>query len=130
MLEKLYINITSFIIYIMTLNDDQFVGVMNTIIERQLRALKDMAGEDQSFDDVQEKLTTVTKKEVRRTLENLWTLYDEYLDTDECTIATLLEYIPWMIVYGLMLGAQVGVTQDEAYMMVDYYLVRNNLVKD
>lgn len=114
----------------MTLNDDQFVGVMNTIIERQLRALKDMAGEDQSFDDVQEKLTTVSKKEVRRTLENLWTLYDEYLDTDECTIATLLEYIPWMIVYGLMLGAQVGVTQDEAYMMVDYYLVRNNLVKD
>lgn len=115
----------------MTLNDKQFVSLLNRVIDERLEYLKDSVPEEKLINgDVEETLTTGVKKRIRKTLEDLWTLFDEYIDTDDCNVSTTLEYFPWFIVYGLMIGAQLGVSQDEAYMIVDYYLVKHNLIEE
>lgn len=114
------------------MTDDQFIGVINSIVARQLQALQAKAEEegDQAFDDLEERLMDAIKEELRKSLENLWTLFDEYIDTENCTLGTALEFIPWFSVYGLWLGAQLGVAQDEYYAIVDYHLKKSNLIEE
>lgn len=115
----------------MTLDDKQFVNMVNHIINDRLQSIKDNIEEEELIDeDVEEVLTLEVKKRIERSLQDLWTLFEEYIDQEDCTIGKTLEYFPWFIVYGLMIGAQLGVSQDEAYMIVDYYLVKNDLIKE
>ena len=115
----------------MTLDDKQFVNMVNRIIDDRLQFIEDNVEEEHLLNgDVEETLTSGVKERIRRSLEDLWSLFDEYIDQEDCTVSKTLEFFPWFIVYGLMIGAQLGVSQDEAYMIVDYYLVRNDLIKD
>lgn len=115
----------------MTLNDEQFVNMINSIINDRLTFLKENLDDDNLINgDVEETLTEGVKERIRRSLKDLQELFDTYIDQEDCTVTKALEYFPWFLVYGLMIGAQLGVSQDEAYLIVDYYLVKNDLIKE
>lgn len=102
----------------------------DAIIERQLDAVSKVATEDnmQLDKDVETLLLDIIKEQIKMSLDNLYKLYDEFIDNDECKLKTALELVPLFTVNGLMIGAQLGITQDEYYVIVDYYLERYNLI--
>lgn len=111
--------------------DDEIVAIINSIVEKQIESLKEIAAEkDQSLDDVYEKLMVEIKNQFKMTLNNLNELYETYIEPDDCTLAVVLQYIPLFAVYGLWFGAQVGVAQDEFYAIVDRYLQDYNLIEE
>lgn len=111
--------------------DDEIIGIIDRIVAQQIESLKTIAAEkDQSADDVYAKVMIEIKRQIKTSLDNLYQLYDLYIEPEECNLATLLEYIPFFAVYGLWFGAQVGVAQDEFYAIVDRYLKNFNLIEE
>jgi len=113
------------------ISEEQFTELIRNISERQNEAINAIAeDEDQTTDDVYEKLMESIKRQTRKSLTNLMTLYEEYIDQEECTIATFLEFVPWIAINGAWLASLVGVSLDEYYVVVDYFLNEYNLQKE
>ena len=111
--------------------DDEIIAIINSIVAQQLESLKVIAKEkDQSTDDVYAKVIVEIKNQIKMSLDNLYKLYELYIQNDECNLATVLEYIPFFVVYGLWFGAQLGVSQEEFYAIVDQYLKNFNLLEE
>lgn len=102
----------------------------NAIIKRQINSLKKVATDDniQTDEDVENLLLDTIKKQIKMSLDNMYNLFDEFIDDDECTLKTALEFVPLFTVNGLINGAQLGIRQDEYYMIVDYYLEKYDLI--
>lgn len=100
------------------------------IVDRQMDAMKKVMTEDniQSDKDVETFLLDIVKNQIKMSLDNLYTLYDKFIDDEECSLKTALEFIPLFTVNGLINGAQLGVTQEEYYLIVDYYLQAYDLI--
>lgn len=105
-------------------------NAFDAIINRQMEAMKKVATEDNIQDDrdTETLLLDVVKGQIKMSLDNLYTLYDKFIDDENCTLKTALEFIPLFTVNGLINGAQLGVRQDEYYMIVDYYLEMYDLI--
>lgn len=102
----------------------------DAIIQRQIDSIKKLATEDniQDDEDVKKLLLNTIKEQIKMSLDNMYNLYDEFIDDDECTLKTALEFVPLFTVNGLINGAQLGIRQDEYYMIVDYYLQKYDLI--
>lgn len=111
-------------------NREDVDKAFNAIVERQIKAVQEHGGEDNIQDDkdVETLLLNVVKEQIKMSLDNMYDLYDKFIDDDECSLKTALEYIPLFTVNGLINGAQLGVKQDEYYMIVDYYLKMYDLI--
>ena len=98
-------------------------ATIDSIITRQIEALEELKAEEkiQEDADIEELLLDNIKKQFKLSLENLKKLFDK------CTLQQALEFVPLFTVYGLINGAQLGIAQDEYYLIVDYYLEKYNL---
>lgn len=104
--------------------DKQVLDLINKISKRKIEELETlMTEENQQLDeDPQTLLTSEIKKIIKMSLEHLVQLYGEFIEPDNCTLGAALQYIPILTVYGTSIAAQLGVTQEEYYTIVDYYL--------
>lgn len=102
---------------------------IDKIIERQIEALEELKNEEkiQEDADIQQLLLDNIKQQFKMSLDNLSKLFDEFIDQENCTLQQALEFVPLFTVYGLINGAQLGIAQDEYYLIVDYYLEKYNL---
>ena len=102
---------------------------IDSIIERQIKALEELQRDEkiQEDADIEQLLVDNIKKQFSMSLDNLSKLYEEFIDKDDCTLRQALEFVPLFTVYGLINGAQLGIAQDEYYLIVDYYLEKYNL---
>lgn len=102
---------------------------IDSIIERQIKALEELKEDGKIQDDanIEQLLVNNIKQQFKLSLENLSKLFEEFIDKDDCTLQQALEFVPLFTVYGLINGAQLGIAQDEYYLIVDYYLEKYNL---
>ena len=114
------------------ISDEQVLEMINRIVKRQLTALEEVANEEniQLDEDPKQILLKEIQKQFKMTLDNLQKLYDEFIDTENCTLGAALQYVPLFTVYGLTNAAQLGVTQEEYYLIVDYYLDKWNMFEE
>ena len=104
-------------------NEKEVVNLINSIVARQLKALEEVANEKNiQIGDPEDFLLQEIKKQFGISIKNLHSLYNDFIDTDECTLGVALQYIPLFTVYGLINAAQLGVTQEEYYKVVEYYI--------
>ena len=105
------------------INEKEVVDLINNIVVRQLKALEEVANEKNiQIGDPEDFLLQEIKKQFGMSIQNLQSLYNDFIDTDECTLGVALQYIPLFTVYGLINAAQLGVTQEEYYKVVEYYI--------
>lgn len=111
------------------ISDEQVLEMINNIVQRQLIALEEVATKEniQLDENPKELLLREIQKQFKMTLDNLQKLYDEFIDTENCTLGAALQYVPLFTVYGLTNAAQLGVSQEEYYLIVDYYLEKWNM---
>lgn len=111
--------------------EKEIADLFNKILDGYIEEVKKVAHEDNS--QVQENPTEILndgiKKHVDISLSILIKLYGEYIKPDGAHIQNALEFIPLLGVFGLWIGAQLGVSQEEYYKIVDYYLQRFDLVE-
>ena len=102
---------------------------IDSIIERQIKTLEELQEEDKISEgaDIEQLLVDNIKQQFKMSLDNLGKLFDEFINKDDCTLRQALEFVPLFTVYGLINGAQLGIAQDEYYLIVDYYLEKYNL---
>ena len=102
---------------------------IDKIIERQIDAIEELRGDGkiQEDADIEQLLVDNIKEQFKMSLTNLSKLFDEFIDKEDCTLQQALEFVPLFTVYGLINGAQLGIAQDEYYLIVDYYLEKYNL---
>lgn len=86
-------------------------------------------GNSQEKSEHQELLNEGIKKQTDICLSILVKLYSEYIKPENAHVQNALEFIPIFGVFGLWIGAQLGVSQNEYYKIVDYYLERFNLIE-
>ena len=80
--------------------DDEIVDIINHIVAQQIESLKAIAAEkDQSEDEIYAKVMQEIKTQIKMSLDNLYKLFELYIEPDECNLATVLEYIPFFVVY-------------------------------
>lgn len=105
---------------------------IDRIIERQIDAIEELQNEDKVPDnaDIEQLLVDNIKRQFKMSLDNLSKLFDEFIDKEDCTLKQALEFVPLFTVYGLINGAQLGIAQDEYYLIVDYYLEKYNLFEE
>lgn len=68
------------------------------------------------------------KKTTQTFIDILQKIFDRDINTPECTIARYKEFIPMFTVLGTLGAAQLRITQDEYYAIVDYYVKELNLI--
>ena len=109
---------------------DEVDKAFDAIIKRKINDLQKIATEENIQDDkdVETLLLDTIKQQIKMSLDNMCSLYDNFIDTEDCTLKTALEYVPLFTVNGLINGAQLGIRQDEYYMIVDYYLEKYDLI--
>lgn len=74
-----------------------------------------------------EKLNPEIKKQIGLSLEKLQKLYNEDINTEDCTTNRALLYIPLFVIEGLLLASMLGVTSDELLLITDYLIEELNL---
>lgn len=104
---------------------EQVDETLENLAKRQVEAAKAISPDD---DNIEEVLLNTIKEQIRISLDNLNTLYDEFVNKEDCTLTTILEFIPLMSVNALINAAQLGVSQEEYYLIVDYYLEKYELI--
>ena len=104
---------------------EQVDETLENLAQRQVEVAKAINPDDE---DIEEVLLKNIKEQIRISLDNLNTLYKEFVDKDDCTLTTVLEFIPLMSVNALINAAQLGVSQEEYYLIVDYYLEKYELI--
>lgn len=114
------------------ITDEQVLEMIDNIVQRQLAALEEVANQNniQLDEDPKTILLKEIKSQFKMTLDNLQKLYDEFIDTETCTLGAALQYVPLFTVYGLTNAAQLGVSQEEYYLIVDYYLEKWNMFEE
>lgn len=114
------------------ITDEQVLEMIDNIVQRQLVALEEVANQNniQLDEDPKTILLKEIKNQFKMTLDNLQKLYDEFIDTETCTLGAALQYVPLFTVYGLTNAAQLGVSQEEYYLIVDYYLEKWNMFEE
>lgn len=114
------------------ISDEQVLEMINDIVQRQLIALQEVANQEniQLDENPKQLLLKEIQKQFKMTLDNLQKLYDEFINKESCTLGAALQYVPLFTVYGLTNAAQLGVTQEEYYLIVDYYLEKWNMFEE
>ena len=103
--------------------EEEVIELINGIVKRQLKALEEVANEKNiQIGDPENFLLQEIKKQFGMSITNLQSLYDDFINTDDCTLGVALQYIPLFTVYGLINAAQLGVSQEEYYTIVEYYI--------
>lgn len=79
---------------------------------------------------VDEPLSDAMKQALGGALQTLQTLYDEDINVEGATVGKAMEYIPLFVIEGLLMAANLGVTQDELYAITDWYAQQMKLYKE
>ena len=105
--------------------------LFDEILQKHFDRIQSVAHEknSQQNDEVTELLNEGIKKQIAASIYTLLNLFDEYIKPENAHIQNALELIPLFAVYGMWIGAQLGVTQEEYYKIVDYYLERYDLLE-
>ena len=83
-----------------------------------------------ALNNVNELLSEEMKKSLAGALNTLQTLYDEEMNVEGATVQKAMEYIPLCVIEGLLMAANLGITQDELYVITDWYAKQYNLYKE
>lgn len=83
-----------------------------------------------ALNHVNELLSEEMKKSLAGALNTLQTLYDEEINVPSATVQKAMEYIPLFVIEGLLMAANLGITQDELYVITDWYAKQYNLYKE
>lgn len=112
--------------------EKEIAQLFDKILTKYIEEIQTVAHEqnNQSTAEHNEKLNNGIKKQIDISLSILVKLYGEYIKPEEAHIQNALEYIPIFGVFGLWIGAQLGVSQQEYYKIVDYYLERFDLLEE
>ena len=117
-------------ITIMT-TEQEISELFTDILNKYIEEVGKVAHEDNSqiHDTPNEKLNDGIKKQTDICLSILVRLYGEYIKPEGAHISNLLEFIPLFGVFGMWIGAQIGVSQDTYNAIVDHYLEKLELVE-
>ena len=80
--------------------------------------------------ELEKPLTPEMKSALRGALDTLEKIYEEDILPETATVKTGLEYIPLFVIEGLLMAANLGVTQEELYAVTDYYAKSLRLYKE
>ena len=83
-----------------------------------------------ALNHIDELLSEEMKKSLAGALKTLQTLYDEEINVEGATVQKAMEYIPLFVIEGLLMAANLGITQDELYVITDWYAKQYNLYKE
>lgn len=83
-----------------------------------------------ALNNVDELLSDGMKKSLAGALKTLQTLYDEEINVEGATVQKAMEYIPLFVIEGLLMAANLGITQDELYIITDWYAKQYKLYKE
>lgn len=83
-----------------------------------------------ALNNINELLSEEMKKSLAGALNTLQTLYDEEINVEGATVQKAMEYIPLFVIEGLLMAANLGITQDELYVITDWYAKQYNLYKE
>lgn len=111
--------------------EKEIANLFNKILNKHIQEIQKVAHEqnNQSNDPHTELLKPGVKKHIEISLMILIQMYQEYIEPNNAHIQNALELIPLFGVFGMWIGAQLGVTQNEYYKIVDYYLERYDLLE-
>lgn len=79
---------------------------------------------------IDEPLSDTMKQALRGALDTLEQIYEEDIDVEGATVRKAMEYIPLFVIEGLLMAANLGITQDELYAVTDWYAKQMNLYKE
>lgn len=68
------------------------------------------------------------KNTLQQFIDMLQKMFDNDINTEDCTILRVKNYIPMFTVFGTLAAAQLGITQEEYYVAVDYYIRELDLI--
>ena len=85
---------------------------------------------DSAINHVNELLSDEMKESLAGALNTLQTLYDEEINVEGATIQKAMEYIPLFVIEGLLMAANLGITQEELYLITDWYAQQYRLYKE
>lgn len=111
--------------------EQEIAILFNDILDKYFEKIKSVAheGNSQQYDEVTQLLNEGVKKQIAASVYTLINIFDEYIKPEGAHIQNALEMIPLFAVFGMWIGAQIGVTQAEYYKIVDYYLQRYDLLE-
>ena len=111
--------------------EQEIATLFNEILNKHFEKIKSVAHENnsQQNEEITELLNDEIKKQIAASIYTLVNIFDEYINPEQAHIQNALEMIPLFAVFGMWIGAQLGVTQDEYYKIVDYYLERYDLLE-
>lgn len=118
-------------ITIMT-TEKEIAQLFDNILEQYINDIKTVAHEEnnQQNDPPTELLNDGIKEQIDLSLSILIKLYGEYIKPERAHIQNALELIPLFGVFGMWVGAQLGVSREEYHLIVDYYLQKLNLMEE
>lgn len=79
---------------------------------------------------IDEPLSDEMKNAIRGALDTLEQIYDEDINVEQATVRKAMEYIPLFVIEGLLMAANLGITQDELYAITDWYAKQMKLYKE
>ena len=104
-----------------------FTDILNEYIEEVGKVAHDE--NSQQNNPPTDLLNNGIKKQIDLSLSILTKLYGEYIKPEKAHIQNALELIPLFGVFGMWIGAQLGVTHEEYNAIVDYYLYKLDLME-
>lgn len=111
--------------------EQEIANLFDEILEKYFNEIKKVAHEENSQPTAEhtEALNSGIKEQIGLSISILTKLYEEYISPETAHVQNALELIPLFGAFGLWAGASLGVTQDEYYKVVDYYLERFDLLE-
>ena len=111
--------------------EKEIAQLFNEILDQYIKEIEAVAHEEnsQATNPPTELLNDGIKELIDLCLSILTKLYGEYIKPEGAHIQNALELIPLFSVFGMWIGAQLGVSRNEYDLIVDYYLERMNLME-
>lgn len=111
--------------------EQEIAELFNDILKGYIEEIEKVAHEGNSQQNINtsELLNDGIKKHIDISLSILIKLYSEYIKPPNASINNALEFIPLLGVFGLWIGAQLGVSQETYNAIVDYYINKLDLVE-
>lgn len=111
--------------------EKEISNLFENILKNYFEEIKKVAHEDnnQTTAENYELLNNGIKKQIELSLYDLVKLYEEYIIPENAHVQNALELIPLFGAFGMWIGASLGVTQNEYYKIVDYYLEKFDLIE-
>lgn len=118
-------------ITIMT-TEKEIAQLFSEILDQYIKQVETVAHEENSQENdlPTELLNDGIKEQIDLCLSILVKLYGEYVKPEGAHIQNALELIPLFGVFGMWIGAQLGVSGEEYNLMVDYYLKKLDLMEE